>query len=93
MQEKASPADNANAYLRGLTNYCAKDVLLKQNCLMNTQPFHPFFYVADKPCFIDTRAILWYILPCILTLENKLKTLKVVNECQRIKLSPPFALC
>ena len=24
MQEKANPADNANAYLRGLTNYCAK---------------------------------------------------------------------
>ena len=24
MQEKANPTDNANAYLRGLTNYCAK---------------------------------------------------------------------
>lgn len=24
IQEKATPTDNANAYLRGLTNYCAK---------------------------------------------------------------------
>ena len=47
MQEKANPADNANAYLRGLTNYCTK-----RCCFEAKLPYeHSALSVGSFPLF------------------------------------------
>ena len=74
IQEKATPTDNANAYLRGLTNYCAK-----RCCFEAKLPYEYSAFVTGLIFYIEYKNVNKY---------KKRQNKRVRTQCVRTQLVP-----